>query len=1081
MELLRVNDDDWSDSVWYGFEKLSDPLQHEIFSGGRHTDCGTHGRRSQLLVLMLNFAEEIFRDCRLKMKWMVIGCGVSEHLGYGGDFHSLATTTTQQGLKHLEGSEERNAQHAASAKQSAPWNVLSIMPHPLTLVSKLRRITTSAGDPLPLSSKSIRSITEILRVYYSQPHEQTHRNELLNKPLLQQLMRDMMIILQEANKNMSSSSCPRVVATSSSPSDISNPKKRRRINEEPIESRVTVDTITGSVPYRASLEHTFSSSKSFSSPQAHPDSLQESLITPNIFLLLEMLIIFFQDDAQNLLMDHTSTWMPVVECALSQSSFISSFHVTSCYKFLNMLFYQNAEICRWFIDRYSSLIYSHFFPTCIPNSKAFISTSSNSHSSGVSQHCFQHQTHPIFFLSLSILSTMLNYGLRNLLPRKHANELCWRIFETIMRLLEIGSARASAFVSDNSSSHITGGTSSSAGFEMLPGILRTFLEAQDVVSGWERISPNAKKHQQNYKRRIEETTMEAIPLLCHYLEKLQDVKHDAVDANPTSKRLVNTSSLQSYILSHSYLSGSMFGSIGSSTWHFNAPSAQHILKSNIFLTLATIVRDNEEARQNLLICTPSPTFPTHSIALEQVAPQKPSNSPKNFLKSILTSIQSDPYTRFSAVSLVRNLSRAQLNVRSVLVNGGESSLGDDEEESASGAKTKPTLPIPIYEALGTLLICDCAKNLSRGVEKISLPQNPSSHMMEDVESELPIENLPNADTEIMIQIIATLSNFAMDFGVVKAFLCGTISGEPSHASASPSGENDSSITAPSLPDSPFLQRLDELARFGISPTLRRNAVWTLKNIAYQASLRVKEAIIHNVPLCNIFEMMHSSEESVVVEAVNLLRNLVAEDQMYINTLLDNFGNELIRELDGKYKKASSTETDLLIQLNYLVSNLLAGQTLRQKERILTENILHKIVSYCKHTNYQVVSSSLWALLNYCWSSEKENGDTTRLLQIDGFMSQVERLSNMSALSSVPSSTLPGEGSGHSTRESGEESIDNFLEEGSDMEDQEMSALPLTALPGSVATMVPSSSQLLGEIRNKARQLKQLISAELDAE
>jgi len=123
--------------------------------------------------------------------------------------------------------------------------------------------------------------------------------------------------------------------------------------------------------------------------------------------------------------------------------------------------------------------------------------------------------------------------------------------------------------------------------------------------------------------------------------------------------------------------------------------------------------------------------------------------------------------------------------------------------------------------------------------------------------------------------------------------------------------------------------------------IKLNAVWALFNCAYKSDITVKVAIMNDLSSEQILDLISSTDEEVVMKAVGLLRNVLA-DRQDVDTIMESYAGQvmqyLVLILEGQYSQTVKE------QALCVYCNVADGYT--AKAYIMgNEDVLKKIANY----------------------------------------------------------------------------------------------------------------------------------------
>jgi len=227
--------------------------------------------------------------------------------------------------------------------------------------------------------------------------------------------------------------------------------------------------------------------------------------------------------------------------------------------------------------------------------------------------------------------------------------------------------------------------------------------------------------------------------------------------------------------------------------------------------------------------------------------------------------------------------------------------------------------------------CRCCRSLSRSVKHLRTS-------LVDAGVAAPLFNLlDDASLDVQIAASATLCNIVLDFSPMKRIVM--------------EGGGIAKLVS-------LLNSMD--------PALRLNGLWGLKNLAYEAELSLKEAILKELTYEGMYQLMFNPDAAIQEQTLYLMRNFLFQHADAIwNT--ETQVNELVSALERLFDLQRQDEhLEVLKQAIYVVCNLAAGGDMH-KNAVIASAIPSHLLHYMGHKSGPVRVAAVWCAMNLSWA------------------------------------------------------------------------------------------------------------------
>jgi len=236
--------------------------------------------------------------------------------------------------------------------------------------------------------------------------------------------------------------------------------------------------------------------------------------------------------------------------------------------------------------------------------------------------------------------------------------------------------------------------------------------------------------------------------------------------------------------------------------------------------------------------------------------------------------------------------------------------------------------------------CRCTRSISRSVKQLRTS-------LVDAGIATPLfKLLDDSSLEVQIEASATLCNIVLDFSPMKK----------------------------EVVEKGGLPRLVALLS-SMDPTLRLNALWALKNLAYDSEVKLKESMIKELKFEGLYELMFDAEFTMQEQALALVRNFAFRDVETIfatDTQIAELLNALERIVD---MHQNNPRTGVLVQTLYVLSNIATGGD-RHKNAIIASPLARSLVHFMAHSSSSVRVAAVWCASNLGWSEDNTADEGT---------------------------------------------------------------------------------------------------------
>lgn len=262
--------------------------------------------------------------------------------------------------------------------------------------------------------------------------------------------------------------------------------------------------------------------------------------------------------------------------------------------------------------------------------------------------------------------------------------------------------------------------------------------------------------------------------------------------------------------------------------------------------------------------------------------------------------------------------------------------------------------------------CIFLKNASRSVKSLSAGQFMSDAIVFPL-----VQLLSDPCTSVQIAALGAISNIVINFTPYKCLFmhCGCV------------------------------KQLVQLSK-SMESSIRRNAVWALKNLTFLVNNRSKEEILLELSMSTLTSLIGDTDAFVQEQALALVRNLVDGT---VNSVEYVFGDDaLLLQAIGRQLRNTS-KAEVLIQGMYTLSNVASGNE-HHKEAVMnqlfpqggasSETILLK---FLQSDNCQLRTAAVWAIVNLTFPSSSGASSRASELRNAGIFSQLKNMVNDSCL------------------------------------------------------------------------------------
>lgn len=228
--------------------------------------------------------------------------------------------------------------------------------------------------------------------------------------------------------------------------------------------------------------------------------------------------------------------------------------------------------------------------------------------------------------------------------------------------------------------------------------------------------------------------------------------------------------------------------------------------------------------------------------------------------------------------------------------------------------------------------CRCCRSLSRSVKHLRTS-------LVDAGVAKPLFNLlDDPSLDVQIAASATLCNIVLDFSPMKKIVM----------------------------DGGGIGKLVSLLN-SMDPALRLNGLWGLKNLAYEAELSLKEAILAELTYEGMYQLMFHPDAGIQEQTLYLLRNFLFEHAAPIWRTEAQL-SELIKALERLFALQRENEhLEVLKQAIYVVCNLASPGIEMHKNAVLASAIPPHLLHYMDHKSAPVRVAAVWCAMNLSWA------------------------------------------------------------------------------------------------------------------
>ncbi|PIN00858.1 Proteins containing armadillo/beta-catenin-like repeat [Handroanthus impetiginosus] len=256
--------------------------------------------------------------------------------------------------------------------------------------------------------------------------------------------------------------------------------------------------------------------------------------------------------------------------------------------------------------------------------------------------------------------------------------------------------------------------------------------------------------------------------------------------------------------------------------------------------------------------------------------------------------------------------------------------------------------------------CIFLKNVSRSVKNLS-----AGHFMNETVIVPLVRLLCDSCASVQIAALGAISNVVVDFAAYKPLFiqCGGVKG------------------------------LVQLSK-SMESSIRVNAVWALRNLAFLVNNRCKEEILLELSISTLASLISDPEASVQEQALALIRNLVDGTMNSIEYLFGEDG--LLLHAVGRQLRNTS-KPEVLIQGLYTLSNVASGNE-HHKVAVMSQlcpqagdNTETILVKFLQNSSRQLRTAAVWTIINLTLPSNP--GASGRLTELRN-MGVISRLKDM---------------------------------------------------------------------------------------
>jgi hypothetical protein len=228
--------------------------------------------------------------------------------------------------------------------------------------------------------------------------------------------------------------------------------------------------------------------------------------------------------------------------------------------------------------------------------------------------------------------------------------------------------------------------------------------------------------------------------------------------------------------------------------------------------------------------------------------------------------------------------------------------------------------------------CRCCRSLSRSVKHLRTS-------LVDAGVATPLFNLlDDPSLDVQIAASATLCNIVLDFSPMKKIVM--------------EGGGIAKLVS-------LLHSMD--------PALRLNGLWGLKNLAYEAELPLKEAILNELTYDGMYALMFNEDAAIQEQTLYLLRNFLFEHADSIWSTESQL-NDLIKALEKLFALQREKEhLEVLKQAIYVVCNLASPGIDMHKNAVIASTIPPHLLYYMDHKSAPVRVAAVWCAMNLSWA------------------------------------------------------------------------------------------------------------------
>jgi hypothetical protein len=227
--------------------------------------------------------------------------------------------------------------------------------------------------------------------------------------------------------------------------------------------------------------------------------------------------------------------------------------------------------------------------------------------------------------------------------------------------------------------------------------------------------------------------------------------------------------------------------------------------------------------------------------------------------------------------------------------------------------------------------CRCTRSLSRSVKHLRTS-------LVDAGVAIPLfKLLDDPSLEVQVAASAALCNIVLDFSPMKKVVL----------------------------ESGALSRLVTLLD-SMDPALRLNGLWALKNLAYEAELPLKEAIMKELTSETLYRLVFDTDLAIQEQALALLRNLVYKD---VDTLFatESQAIDLVRAVERVFEAQMQQErSEVLKQSIYVVCNMATGSE-THKNAIMGSSVPQHLLHFMEHKSSPIRVAAVWCTINLGWA------------------------------------------------------------------------------------------------------------------